>query len=111
MQNNNENYQFHPRGIIKWHAFAAVISSEEQKDMVIDEDIIDIELLDDKKNYLDYLLQEAITNNQKICVSYVENNQIINQEGSLIKIDYYTNTILVNNINIPIKNIIDIIVK
>ena len=109
MQNNNDNYQFHPRGITKWHAFASVISAEEQKDMVIEEDILDIELLDDKKNYLDYLLQDAFSHNKEITVIFIENNQLIRLEGLITALETHRQEITIDGKKLPIIKIIDII--
>ncbi|MDR3215702.1 MAG: YolD-like family protein [Bacilli bacterium] len=109
--NNNDNYQFHPRGIVKWHAFSAVVSNEEQLQEAVEIELLDIELLEDKKNYLDYQLKHALNNNLITSVSYLKDNQIIMMEGHISNVDYFNRTLNINDHNLPIDNIIDIIIK
>lgn len=56
MQNNNDNYQFKPRGIEKWHAFSAVVSEEEQINSIGVENIdLDYEYVNEEDLFDDFL--------------------------------------------------------
>ena len=102
------DYPFKPRGIVKWHAFAAVISGEEQKDQATDIKNIEFELLDDRLSLLDETLTEAINNNHLLAIKYLDNNQINYLESKIIKINRFEQTIEFSDKTINIKQIIDL---
>lgn len=101
-------YQFNPRGIIKWQAFAAVISGDEQKEEVKEKPIHSYTLLDDYLDQLDVKLQEAILSNTKVRIKYLSNNQINLHKGYIKKIDYNQRQIIFDNINIDPSQIIEL---
>ena len=106
MQNNE--YQFHPRGIIKWHAFAALISGEEQVNEVSEEETIMIDLLDDKQESLNMVISEALKFNYLLGINYLENNKIKYLESYLSNIDYQNKTLIFNDITLATYQIIDL---
>ncbi|MEG0364407.1 MAG: YolD-like family protein [Erysipelotrichales bacterium] len=106
--NQNDEYPFRPRGIVKWHAFAAVISGDEQKESVITKDIVDIELMEDTLNVLNTELLEAYNNNRKVIIEYVENNKISKGTFTIKKIDKLNEKIYLNDKELDIFSIISI---
>jgi len=107
MQNN---YQFKPRGIVKWHAFAALISGEEQKHQATDIEKINVELLDDRLTSLDSIITEAITFNHLLGIKYLENNEFKYLEAKIIKIDNLNKSIIFESITLKVNQIIDLII-
>lgn len=111
MQNshNNKDYPFKPRGIIKWNAFAAVISADAQFEAIIEDDIIDINLLDDYKYYINYILQEAILMNKEVSIKYIYDNRIYNTNGYIIEYNDKEKKILINDLQIELISIKEIV--
>ena len=105
---NNDDYPFKPRGIVKWHAFAALINGEEQKEAAIETTSLDITLLDDKLDELNYTLNEAIIHNEKIRINYINDSLIEICEGIITNIDDINNFIQIDDNKININQIIDI---
>lgn len=105
MQNN---YPFKPRGIIKWQAFAAVISGEEQKDEVKETPTFDITLLDDHLEQLDLKIQEAFITKAKVRIKYLKDNKINIDKGYLLHVDYHQKKIILDNLNIESSQIIEV---
>ena len=104
------NYDFKPRGIIKWHAFSALISGEEQKENAKDIETIDIELLDDKQDYLNYIINESLLNNYSMGIKYVDNNEIKYFESTPIRVDTIEKNLIFKDITLSIYQIIDLII-
>ena len=102
------NYQFHPRGIIKWHAFAALISGEEQKKEAWEEETITVDLLADKQESLNIIINEALKFNYLLEINYLENNKIKCLESYLLKIDYHCKTLIFKDITLSTYQIIDL---
>ena len=102
------NYPFKPRGVIKWQAFAAVISGEEQKEEVKETPTYDITLLDDHLDQLDLKIKEALITNAKVKVKYLQDNQINIYKGYLLKVDYHQKKIIFDNLNIESSQIIEV---
>lgn len=102
MQNN---YQFKPRGIVKWHAFSAVISGNEQKESAHIDEIIDIDLFEDKLALLNQILLNALENDEILIIEYLEDNTLKNIESKIIKIDYPNNTIIFEDLSLNVLQI------
>lgn len=107
MQND---YDFKPRGIIKWHAFAALISGEEQKEIAKEIEDIDIELLDDKQDYLNFIINEALLHNYILGIKYIDNNEIKYLESIPIRIDSIEKNLIFKDIILSIYQVIDLII-
>ncbi|MGL4382205.1 MAG: hypothetical protein ACRCTA_00635 [Bacilli bacterium] len=102
------NYKFKPRGIIKWHAFAAVISSDEQFERVVEDEDLSFSLLEDHQDYLDFILQEALNNQKKVLINYLKANELHQVKG-LITLDHNSvHSLYCNQILIPLSSIKDI---
>lgn len=109
---NNHDYPFKPRGIEKWHAFAALISGEEQKKEATDISIIENNLLDDKLEELDNTLNEALIYNHILIIKYITNNEVKTIESVIVDIDEINkNLILENSLTILLKDILDLQAK
>ncbi|MDF9867691.1 hypothetical protein OKW22_001269 [Bacilli bacterium PM5-3] len=102
------NYPFKPRGIVKWHAFAALISGEEQKQNATTIKNLEIELLDDKLALLETTINDALKNNSLLAIKYLENNQINYLESTIIKLNSIEQVIEFKDIKLQINQIIDL---
>lgn len=102
------NYPFKPRGIIKWHAFAAVVDGEEQMESASTKEILEFDLLTDQLDALDNTLLNAYQNNLKIRVSYLEDNQIKTYDSKIISLNAHEKTIYLHHKKLAIERIIDI---
>lgn len=102
------NYQFNPRGVIKWQAFAAVISGDEQKDDVREIKKYDINLLDDYLDQLDLKLKEALITKSKVLIKYLNNNEYQVYRGYILNIDYTNMKITFDDLTLLSNQIIEI---
>lgn len=102
------DYRFNPRGVIKWQAFAAVVSGEEQKEEIKDIPILNYNLLDDYLDQLDVKIQEAILIKAKVKVKFLKNNQINLHKGYIKMIDYNSKQVIFSDIKIDSNEIIEL---
>lgn len=103
--NNNFGYKFRPRGIEKWHAFAALLSGDEQKETAIEKEQLSFTLYDDYLDEMNYKVQQALSHNSKILVEYLKDNQYQQIQGYISNVDQYNSTIQINDQIIEIDTI------
>lgn len=104
------NYPFKPRGIVKWHAFAALIDGEEQKDDVQEIDLIEKDLTTNQYALMNYNLSYAIAMNCEVIIEYLIDNKITSIQGFINKVDDINQTIVVNGKLIKVQDITNIII-
>lgn len=102
------NYPFRPRGIVKWHAFSALLSGEEQKESAYTQEELDIDLFEDKLNQLNQTLLQALDQEALLNIEYVENNEIKKIDSIIQKIDYHTNEIIFEDLTLDVLQIINL---
>ncbi|WP_423363897.1 YolD-like family protein [Mycoplasma sp. P36-A1] len=105
MQNRNQDYKFSPRGIEKWHAFAAVVSGDEQKDTAIEIVQKSINLFDEHLDEINYIVLEALELKLEVSIDYLENNEFKLIKGYISKVDTLNSTLFINDIIIPLDSI------
>lgn len=103
----NDDYQFHPRSIEKWHAFAALLSGEEQKEAAQTIEQLSFDLAEDNLNNLDYILSYALKNNSLVAFKYLEDNTIYYLESTITKIDSTNKKLILADKELAISTIID----
>lgn len=106
---NNNDYPFKPRGIVKWHAFAAVISGDEQMQQSNPDKIIEIDILDDQRDIINSYLMNSLHNKIDINIVYLRNNKLQNKLGYLIEyLEFEKEIVLNDNSRIHLDEIINI---
>jgi len=102
---NNFDHKFRPRGIEKWHAFAALVSGDEQKDAATEEKILSFAYFDEYYDDLDFLIKEAYQSKKEVKITYLQDNQYHEMIGIITKIDDFQALLFVNNQAIQFKHI------
>lgn len=102
------NYPFKPRGIIKWHAFSALLSGEDQKKSANTTEILDIDLSEDKLEQLNQILLLALEQESLLLIEYLELNSIKKIESIIQKINYPTNTIIFEDLSLNVHQILNL---
>jgi len=105
---NNFDHKFRPRGIDKWHAFAALVSGDEQKESAIEKTVLSFDFFDEYYDDLDLLIKEAIANKQRVKVTYLIDNKYQEVIGLINKVDEYNKTLVIDKKTIPFVNIFTI---
>ena len=100
----NSLYEYRDRGIIKWAPFDALKSGISSLESAVnDRDIVAVEdILDDKLNEFDVILQIAIQENRLVNICFFDGGEITEISGMINKLDYNNKIIILNN-NIKIK--------
>jgi hypothetical protein len=102
---NNADHKFRPRGIEKWHAFAAVVAGDEQKEAAIEIEQISFEHFDEYYDELNYLIEEAISENKFVEITYLENNQYKKHHSQIKKVDNLNASLILTDKKIALTNI------
>lgn len=105
---NNNNYQFHPRGIEKWGAFAAVIDGDEQKNQVITKKKLTNNLVEERLLELDQNVQYAQANNIQVTLVYIDEDQLLTITGYIKEIDIINKIIKIDDQIISNDKVVDI---
>jgi hypothetical protein len=104
----NSNHKFKPRGIEKWHAFAALISGDEQKDNALEKEILSFEFFDDYYDDISYIIQEAILDKSLVLIKYLIDNEYKEVDGIIKKIDEYQSLLILDKVSIPLSSLYSI---
>lgn len=105
------NYPFKPRGIVKWHAFSALIDGEDQKNDVIDIPDLSLDLTNNQLSLMNYNLSYALAMNCEVNIEYIHNNKKNNVSGYIKKVDDIKQTILIDDLIIKVSAISDISIE
>lgn len=104
------NYPFKPRGIMKWHAFSALIDGEDQKDDVVEITDLNIDLTTNQYSLLNYNLSYAVAMNCKVTIEYIKNNKKHKLIGYIDKVDEFNQVLSIDQQIIHVKDIFNIII-
>jgi len=105
---SNFDHKFRPRGIDKWHAFAALVSGDEQKESAIEIETLRFDYFDEYYDDLNLIMNEAYNEKKKVKITFLDNNQYHELEGYITKIDDYSQRVTLEKTKILMKNIYSI---
>lgn len=97
------------RGMIKWKPFNTILNSNDLNEIDLNRNKIDKPIiLEDKIKEINDILINAYNNHISIKIKYYNNGYLFYKKGFIKNINKYLKYILIDNIRIYFKNIIDI---
>ncbi|PTV94435.1 YolD-like protein [Halanaerobium congolense] len=100
---------FKDRGNKKWTAMMLIEHRDRLKELKASEKERKKPILDDQeKKVINYRLQQALQNNLSVEIKYYEDKRFKITNGRIDKVDINQKYILINNLKIPLDNLLEV---